>query len=67
MDVDVRMIQEGNLLSLYMEDEEFISEYTHVIYDKDLNHTDEVFRYDYEEDNYVGMVLRIWHGDEATN
>ena len=53
------MIQEGNLLSLYMEDEEFISEYTHVIYDKDLNHTDEVFRYDDEEDNYVGMVLRI--------
>ena len=50
-----------------MEDEEFISEYTHVIYDKDLNHIDEVFRYDYEEDNYVGMVLRIWHGDEATN
>ena len=64
LDVDGRMIQERKLLGFYMEDEEFISEYTHVIEGKYLNRTDGVLHYDNGEDKYVGMGLSIRHGDE---
>ena len=40
LDVDGRMIQERKLLGFYMEDEEFISEYTCLVEEKDLNHAD---------------------------
>ena len=54
-------------MGIDMKYEEFISEYTRVIMYKYLKHADEVLHYDDEEDKYVGMVLIIRHGDEATD
>ena len=42
VDVDVRMIHEGKLLSLDMEHKEFIGEKTHGIEEKYLKYADEV-------------------------
>ena len=66
VDVDGRIIYEGKLLSIDMEYEQFIREYTRVIEDRYLKHSDELLHYENEEDKYFGMGLSIRHGGKAT-
>ena len=56
------LIQEGKLLSLDDEDEEFINNYNRVIDSKDVKHVDDLR---IGEDNFIGMEVGIRRGDDA--
>ena len=60
--VDPNIIQQGKLLSLDDEDEEFIQEYSRVIDSEDVKHIDDLR---VGEDNYIGMELGIRRHDDA--
>ena len=60
--VDPNIIQQGKLLSLDDEDEEFIQEYSRVIDSEDVKHIDDLR---VGEDNYIGMELGIRRHDNA--
>ena len=56
------LIQQGKLLSLDDEDEDFIASYNRVIDSKDVKHIDDLR---IGEDNFIGMELGIRRGDDA--
>ena len=62
IDVHHDLIQQGGLISLDDEDEDFISDYNRVIDDKSLNHVDDL---KIGQDNFIGMELGIRRGDDA--
>ena len=56
------LIQEGKLLSLDDEDQDFIDNYNRVIDSQDVKHVEDL---KIREDNFVGMEVGIRRGDDA--